>query len=850
MDASSSHERAEKIRALVDEIAGLNQEARDARLAEEPDAGVRREVEFLLAGHSPAPDAFARFFPPPASAGSESADGFVGTEISHYRIEEKLGHGGMGVVYRARDLRLDRDVALKFLPLYLSRDDEATARFIHEAKAASALDHPHICTIFEIDETPDGRLFISMACYQGESLDKKLAKSALSLDQAVDYAVQIAEGLARAHDAGIVHRDIKPANIMVTEHDQVKIVDFGLAKMADVSLTKPGTTVGTIAYMSPEQAQGAEIDHRTDIWSLGVVIYEMLTGKRPFPGEFDQAVIYSIVHEKPRPIARYRDDVPASLLHVVDRSLEKRPSDRYVSTEDLLEDLKQVQAPLLSTRIKGRAWLRRTTWMQRALAGLLFILIAGGLFALFPDNTEEQFKSIAVLPLENLSGDSGQEYFVDGMTEALIMELGQIASLRTTSRQSVMGFKGSTLPLARIADRLDVDAIVEGSVMKSDDRVIITAKLINAREDHQEWGASYERDLHDVIRLQRELALQIARAIETSVTAQEAERLGHAFQVDPRAHDAYLRGREHLAARSPSGLLKAAEYFRDAVTLDPDHGQAHASLGLTFHLMGTPPYDVLPPHDATRRARDAVGRALAADPQNADALAILAVIRSETDWNWNAAESLFREALRYNPNSAYNHHLFAMHLALTGLLDDAFAMQQKAEALDPSMPIIRAQTGRLLHYRRQYDEATTRLNDVLEDEPRFYVARTFAGAAYAAVGRYDQALQNITAGIEQVGEQPVLLSALGLVHAMRGAEDEARAVVQELRSMAERQYVSPIGIAAIYGALGEPDTAFEWLDRGLAKRDPYLPHIILEPLFDSIRDDARFEALKQAMGLK
>ncbi len=420
----------------------------------------------------------------------------IGKIISHYKIIEKLGGGGMGVVYKAEDTKLKRLVALKFLPLDLTRDEEAKERFVHEAQAASALDHPNICAIHEIDENEDGRIFICLAYYEGETLKKKVASGQLSVASAIDIAMQTAQGLARAHEAGITHRDIKPANLMITNRGEVKIVDFGLAKLVGrTQLTKAGMTVGTVAYMSPEQTRGTEVDHRTDIWALGVVLYEMISGQLPFKGEYEQAVVYSILNEEPKPLIPTRQDTPMELQGIVTKALAKDRAERYQHVEEILADLKHISRASESRPVgttKTRRPNRKRVLLYGSIASFLILLVVGKIYFFY--ERSETIDAIAVLPLANLSGDPNQEYFADGMTEALISDLGQIEALRVISRTSVMQYKGGTKPLPAIGRELNVDAVVEGSVQSSGNRVSISVRLIVAETEKRLWSESFERD--------------------------------------------------------------------------------------------------------------------------------------------------------------------------------------------------------------------------------------------------------------------------------------------------------------------------------------------------------------------
>ncbi len=510
----------------------------------------------------------------------------VGKTISHYKILSKLGEGGMGVVYKAEDTKLDRFVALKFLPAHMSQDAENKKRFIHEAKAASALDHANICTIYEIDETEDGQMFIAMACYEGESLKDRIESGPLPIDEALEIAIHTARGLAKAHSKEIVHRDIKPANILLTEDGVVKIVDFGLAKLAGrTQLTKEGTSMGTVAYMSPEQTQGIAVDHRTDIWALGALIYEMVSGRQPFEGDYEQAVMYSIMNEAPEPITGLRTGVPMELERIINKALAKDPKERYQYIDEKLVDLQSLQKQNESgggkTKVQPagmKSGPKKRLYLYSAVFLVSILAIFAGLRFLQTDNAA--IDSIMVLPLQNYSGEPEQEYFVDGMTEALITELSKISGLRVISRTSSMRYKNTDKTPPEIAGEINVGALVEGSVLRDGGRVRITAQLIDARADKHLWAENYDRDLENILQLHTEVARAIAKQVQIKLTPRDEARLARAETVDPEVYQLYLRGRYFWSQFTEESLIKSIEYFEQAIARAPNYALAYGRSGL------------------------------------------------------------------------------------------------------------------------------------------------------------------------------------------------------------------------------------------------------------------------------
>lgn len=738
----------------------------------------------------------------------------IGQTVSHYKILDKLGEGGMGVVYKAQDLRLDRTVALKFLPTHLGADEEQKKRFFQEAKSASALDHPNICTIHEIDQTDGGQIFICMAYYEGEPLNKKIEKGPLKLEESVSIAGQIAQGLAKAHRQGIVHRDIKSGNVVITADGVAKIVDFGLAKLLGKSTTAKTKTVGTPGYIAPEQLSGDLADHRADIWSLGIVLYEMLTGQLPFQGDYEQAVLYAILNETPATVSSMRKGIPFALDGIVAKCLQKNPAGRYQKAEDLIEDLK------------------------RAAVASGAVQPAGGV----------ALKSIAVLPFDNISPDPENEYFSDGLTEEIITHLSKIRTLKVISRTSAMRYKGVKKPLSQIAGELGVEFILEGSVRRQGGDLRITAQLIDAPQDTHLWAEKYRGTLEDVFDIQEKVAGEIAGALRLRLSPNEEKDLKKRYTEDPEAFQLYLKGRFWWNKRTEEAMWKGIRYFEEAIQKDPVYALAHAGLADSYNMLGF--YGMLPPKEAFPKARAAALRALEINDMLAEAYSALAYARHYHDWNWAGTEEGYQRALQSNPNYASAHQFYGTFLTCMGRPDESLARMKKAQELDPLSLIINSAVGWLHYYARQYDEAIEKLEKALEMDPHFFLAHLWWGFAVQEKGMRTEAEAAYEKAKTLSGGTPITIASLGHLYAVSGQRDKATAVLNELSELSKWRYVSAYYIAAIYAGLGDNDRAFEWLERGYEERAQALVFLKVDPHVDPLRSDPRFTALLKKVGLE
>jgi TolB-like protein/tetratricopeptide (TPR) repeat protein/predicted Ser/Thr protein kinase len=776
-----------------------------------------------------------------------------GTILSgRYTIIEELGRGGMGVVYKAEDTKLKRTVALKFLPSDLIHIPEVKTRFMREAQAAAALDHPNICTVHEFDEA-DAKPFFSMAYIQGQSLKKMIESGPLDLEEALKISMQVAEGLQQAHKKGIVHRDIKSGNIMVTDRGQAKIMDFGLARKTEGTLlTKEGSTMGTVAYMSPEQAQGEKVDHRTDIWSFGVVLYEMLTGQLPFKGEHEQAVVYSILKEKPKPITDIKSDIPPSIEQVVNKALEKDPNKRYQQIDELIDDLKSISAGIVPEEIRARIKKEKLRKRKRAFlygGAAALVTAAVVMVLLIFTGPAEAIDSIAVLPLENLTGNPDQDYFVDGVTDELIGQLGQISGLRRViSRTSVMRYKDTDKSLPEIARELNVDALVEGTVYQVGENVSIKLQLFDALpEERSLWTQRYDRPISDVLMMYGEMAGAIAENIQVKLTEDETSRFAGVRQVNFEIYDAHLKARSYWEEGGES-LYKGLEILNSAVEKNPDWAPLYAGLAETWMWIqqdGFEPTSVTAP-----KIYENLNKAMELDPNLSEANRLSGMIAQLVEWNWEKSEKAFLKALAINPNGALTRMFYAQLLLILHRSDEALAQRELAMSLDPLGPMMKLMNLGTLVQAGDYETSLSLAEELAADDPDNFNFNQMIEIAAYRLKKYDKVIKAVRYALPFPMEEETFKEIVR-IYRESGIVVAYKEIMKHLEKFAENNYVGFQGMALRYIIANQPDKAMDWVEKGFEMHEPEMTYITTPAqYFDRLFGNPRFIAICEKMNLK
>ena len=738
-----------------------------------------------------------------------------GRVVGHYELLDVLGRGGIGTVYKARDLKLDRDVAVKFLAPAIASDAEQKARFVREAKAASILDHPDICTIHEISETEEGQLFIVMAYCRGQSLRTRLERKPLNIREAVDVAQKVAVGLQHAHQNGIVHRDIKPSNIMVAEDGAIKIVDFGLARLSDqdtTSLTREGAILGTVAYMSPEQLRGNTVDSRTDIWSWGIMLYEMLCGQRPFEGPSSITIAEDILHKQPAPPSSLRP-IPGALDELVLQALEKDAARRQQTAQELIDQLQRLSSgersgPLLKPK-------------------------------------PVVLDSVAVLPFANV-GSAESDYFCDGLTEEIIDALSRLPWLRVVARTSAFEFKGKPQNVSTIAHQLKVRTIVEGAVRRSGDKLRVTAHLVNAEDGYCLWSQKFDCGANDIFAVQDEIAASIAEALKvrfddtTTITARQQT-------ANLEAYELYLRGRHQWNMRSGEGLQPALHYFEAALQHDPDYAAAYS--GIADYHIAVASWGLERPAEAWPKAKAAAVRALELDPDLAEAWASLGTISMWYEWEWKAAEREFLRAIALSPGHPNAHIQYNLLLVQTLRFSEAEDQIRTVLASDPLSVRANSYLAGVFHYRREYDRSLEQCWRTLELDPDDIELHVVLGLNYEQKGMFREAIQELEKARVLSGNNPLILGPLASCFAGSGELNEARRIVDELEQMSSSMYVAAITRAMVFLGMKDVDSAFLWLDSAARAREVLVCYLAVGPIYDCIRHDPRYREMLQRIGL-
>jgi serine/threonine-protein kinase len=832
----------------------------------------------------------------------------VNTTLLHYRIVSKIGEGGMGEVYLAQDTKLDRKVALKILPADLASNRDRMERFVREAKAAAALNHPNIAHVYEIGES-EGINFIAMEYVEGLTLREKIHRERTEIRTLLRYLQHVAEGLAKAHAAGIVHRDLKPDNIMITREGHAKILDFGLAKLIKPRLAEsvpdegagdaataimqqhstPGVIMGTVGYMSPEQAQGKtnQIDQRSDIFSFGCILFEAATGHKPFEGDSVVKSLHSLIYEPAPQIKDLNPSAPPDLQRIIRRCLAKDPEERSQGIKDVAIELKELRRELdagadfettappsghsettssgttiqstaagsrsMSPAVSSAEYVVQGLKQHKLFVGVAVVILmgAGALFAYYQHarNSAVAIESIAVLPFDNSSSDPDTEYLSDGLTESLIYRLSQLPNLKVSPRSVVFHYKGNETDPLKVGRELGVNAVLSGRITQRGDNLNVTAELVDVRDNKLLWGERYDRKTSELMATQREMAAEIVDRLRLQVSPNNKAISKH-YTESNEAYQLYWKGRFYWAKRTEEGLKKSIEYFNQAVEKDPNFALAYSGLADSYVLQGAQDAGgALPPGDALPKGKAAALKAIAIDGALAEPHVSLAHIAYHYDLDWKAAEREFKRAIELNPNYVLAHQWYALFLAWGGRPDEAVTEARRARDLDPLSLAANMCFGWVLVINRREDQGIEELRKTIELDPNFMIAHHRLGLGYEQKGMYTEAIAEFQKVRELSGGKPIAITALARAYAASGKRAEAQRAIAELQQLSKREYVSPGMIAAIYAALGDKDQAFEWLDKADKEHDQFLPRLKTDPRFDNLRSDPRFQELERRVSL-
>jgi len=782
----------------------------------------------------------------------------------------------MGEVYRATDTKLEREVALKVLPEEMARDPKRLARFQREARAVAALNHPHIVTIYSVEEA-EGIHFLTMELVEGKTLDRLIPKQGFPAEQLLGIVTALAEALAAAHEKGIVHRDLKPANVMVTVDDRVKVLDFGLAKetraesadeatISSAERTEAGVVLGTPAYMSPEQVTGEVVDHRTDIFSLGILVYEMATGQRPFQGRSSAELASSILRDTPRPLGELRADLPGDLGRMIRRCLEKDPRHRVQTARDILNELRDMAResgqPAPSAGAQTTTELRRPptegapapvdSGMKRhtmafAIAVSALVIGAAGVGIYLSGYKAGRIDSIAVLPLENRSGDPDADYISDGVTESINDSLARLPGLKVIPHSVASHYKGKQMDVQKVGKELGVQAVLTGSVGQRGDNLTIGVELDDVRDGKQLWGEQYNRKLVDVLAVQNEIARGVSQELRSQLSAADQQKLTKGSTANPEAYQLYLKGKFYTNKLSKDGLGKGLDYFNQAIAVDPNYGLAYGGLAYNY----TQQMDwFMAPSEVGPKARYAAEKALAIDESDAGAHVSLAIELYWCEWNWAAAEREMKRAIELEPNNLEAHAFYSWFLAPVGRKEEALAEARRAVQVDPLSSLGNFILGSVLMFTRQWDRAMEQLRSAQELDPSYWLDPNYLGRAYEQNGRLPEAIAEFQRACELEKDNAETWSGLGHAYALSGKKEEARKVLEHLKEMSAHGYVASYNVAVIYAGLGEKDQAFAWLERAYKERSYYMAaYLTTDSRLDNLHSDPRFAELRRRVGL-
>jgi eukaryotic-like serine/threonine-protein kinase len=902
-------ERWQQIEGLFQSAlaCGADERASFLRAACAGDESLRAEVEGLLKSHD---DAGSFINAPAFSVAAEQLAGeraqvLVGLTVGHYKILELIDTGGMGEVYLAEDINLGRKAALKLLPATFTRDETRVRRFRQEARAASALNHPNILTIYEIGEA-DGTQFIATEYIAGETLRERMRHTRMSLLESLDVAMQVAGALSAAHASSITHRDIKPENLMLRPDGYVKVLDFGLAKLTEQRAitnepeaptkvnvnTAPGMVMGTVSYMSPEQARGMRVDARTDIWSLGVVLYELVAGRVPFEGETPSDAIAALLKSEPPPLSRYAPDAPTELQRIISKSLRKDREERYQTMKDAALDLRDLREELefaaklersvspdaSREALNDASGMQATASMQAQFAAttaevaqshttssaeylvgevrrhkrvfalvslaILLLAVAGGYwFFARPASIATQIESIAVLPFVNESGNTDVEYLSDGMTETLISGLSQIPKLNVKARSSVFRYKGKETDLPRIAQELKVQAILTGRVVRHGDQLLLSLELVDAKTENVIWSEQYARKQADLVSLQSEVARDVSNKLRTKLSGADERKVTKSYTADTEAYQLYLQGRYHWNKRTEAEIRKGIEYFNQAIARDPGYALAYAGLAESYVVL--PEYSNTPPSESFPKAKAAAQKALEIDNTLGEALLTLAV--DKQDYDLTGAERDFQKAIALDPNNPTAHQWYGEFLGQMGRSDEAVAEMRRALELDPLSLIINKQMGTSLLFARRYDEAIAQEKKVLEIDANFAPAFRDLGWCYTKKKMYDEAIAEFQKGIALTHGRSSERTGLAYALAKAGRRVEAQKILEQLKEQQKSEFVDAGDFAVIHGALGEKEAAFADLEKAYKEHSQLMSYLKVDPALDDLRDDPRFQDLQRRL---